>query len=279
MIPGTGEIHSSGRGHIGDEYVQYRRGHSRDKGTRNKGTTTPSTSVQVQRLKQSTKTTSTQQRQRTRERWVPERTTRRAVGAGSEPPFDSTRAMLNDLARGQQEMRNSIAQMALNSQIIQNNLSTIGASIVGGAVGHTGHQGGGASGSSGNVAGTSGQMTPTHTYTSAGRIPRPLFPQFQTGQQVGQPGQGQGGTTKTRAARIGAARTGADRANRSLCRVQMRLLGTRSRVSRRHESDGLLFDPVSKQAQGGAEGQHAATKHRFYQESWEIDNPLFRRFG
>jgi hypothetical protein len=97
--------------------------------TGTEGTTTPSTSVQVQRLKQSTKTTSAQ-RQRTRERWVPERTTQ-GSGGGSEPPFDSTRAILNDLARGQQEMRNAITQMALNSQIIQNNLSMIGASIAG----------------------------------------------------------------------------------------------------------------------------------------------------
>jgi hypothetical protein len=192
MIPGTGEIHSSGRGHIRDEYVQYRKGHSRDKGTWNKRDYNPfhisSGSEAETEYKDhiSAETEAEDEGDMGPGEDYPE-----GSGGGSEQPFDSTRAMLNDLARGQQEMRNAIAQMVLNSQIIQNNLSTIGASIVGGAVGHTGHQGGGASGSSGNVAGTSGQMTPTRTYTSAGRIPRPLFPQFQTGQQVGQPGQGQ----------------------------------------------------------------------------------------
>jgi hypothetical protein len=91
-------------------------------------------------------------------------------------------------------MRNAIAQRVLSSQIIQNSLSTIGASITRGEIGHTGHQGGGASGSSGNVAGTGGQMTSTRTYTLAGRIPRPVFPQFQIGQGQlgkGQPRQGQ----------------------------------------------------------------------------------------
>jgi hypothetical protein len=36
MISGTGEIHSSGRGHIRDKYVHYCRGHSRDKRDQNR---------------------------------------------------------------------------------------------------------------------------------------------------------------------------------------------------------------------------------------------------
>jgi hypothetical protein len=127
------------------------------KETKTEGNTTPSTSfqvtsVQVQRLKQSTKTTLVQDEgEMGPEEYYPE-----GSGGSSEPPFDNNMAILNDLARGQLEMENVITQMALNSQIIQNNLSTIGASIGGGTLGHTGHQGGGASGSNGNVAGTSG---------------------------------------------------------------------------------------------------------------------------
>jgi hypothetical protein len=41
MIPGTGEAYREGRGHIGDEYIQYRRGHSRDRRDRNRRDYTP----------------------------------------------------------------------------------------------------------------------------------------------------------------------------------------------------------------------------------------------
>jgi hypothetical protein len=41
MIPGTGEEYPEGRGHIGDEYIQYRRGHSRDRRDRNRRDYTP----------------------------------------------------------------------------------------------------------------------------------------------------------------------------------------------------------------------------------------------
>jgi hypothetical protein len=36
MIPGTGEEYPKSRGHIGDEYIQYHRGHSRDRRDRNR---------------------------------------------------------------------------------------------------------------------------------------------------------------------------------------------------------------------------------------------------
>jgi hypothetical protein len=36
MIPGTGEEYPEGRGHIRDEYIQFHRGHSRDKRGRNR---------------------------------------------------------------------------------------------------------------------------------------------------------------------------------------------------------------------------------------------------
>jgi hypothetical protein len=41
MIPGTGEKYTEGRGHIGDKYIQYHRGHSRDKRDRNMRDYTP----------------------------------------------------------------------------------------------------------------------------------------------------------------------------------------------------------------------------------------------
>jgi hypothetical protein len=155
MVPGIGEIHSSGRGHIGDEQVQYRRGHSRDRRDRNGRDYKPfhiSSSSEVEtKYKDHISVEAKDEGDMGPGEDYPE-----GSGGGSEQPFDSTRSMLNDLARGQQEMRNAIAQMALNSQIIQNSLSTIGASIARGAVGHTRHQGGAASGSNGNVPGTSG---------------------------------------------------------------------------------------------------------------------------
>jgi hypothetical protein len=36
-------------------------------------------------------------------------------GKGPERPHDSTQAILNDLSRGQRDMMNAIAQMAINT--------------------------------------------------------------------------------------------------------------------------------------------------------------------
>jgi hypothetical protein len=88
-------------------------------------------------------------------------------------------------------MMHTITQMEISTQLIQNSMGTTGANIAGGASGSMGHHGGGASGSSGNPTGSSGHQTPTHTYISAGKIPRPLFPQFHGEQQIGHTGQGQ----------------------------------------------------------------------------------------
>jgi hypothetical protein len=41
MIPGTGAEYPEGRGHIGDKYIQYHRGHSRDRRDRNRSDYTP----------------------------------------------------------------------------------------------------------------------------------------------------------------------------------------------------------------------------------------------
>jgi hypothetical protein len=57
---------------------------------------------------------------------------------------------LNDIARGQRDMINVIAQMAINTHMIHHNVSTIGANAAREEIGSEGHQGGGASGSSGS---------------------------------------------------------------------------------------------------------------------------------
>jgi hypothetical protein len=110
------------------------------------------------------------------------RETPEGKGKGPETHSDSTQAILNDLARGQQDMMNVIAQMAIITPMIQHSVSTMGANVAGGASGSGGHQGGGASVSSGSQGGASGHPSPIRDYTSSGRIPRPLYPQFQGGQ-------------------------------------------------------------------------------------------------
>jgi hypothetical protein len=108
-------------------------------------------------------------------------------GKGPETHIDSTQAMLNDLARGQRDMMNTIQQMNLSAQMLHHSMSTIGANVAGGPSGSGGHQGGGASGSSGSQGGASPNPSPVRAYTSSGRIPRPLYPQFQARQSLGQP--------------------------------------------------------------------------------------------
>jgi hypothetical protein len=75
-------------------------------------------------------------------------------------------------------MMNAITQMAISTKMIHHSVSTIGANVVGGASGLGGHQGGRASGSSGSQGGASAHPSPIRAYTSSGRIPRPLYPQF-----------------------------------------------------------------------------------------------------
>ena len=67
------------------------------------------------------------------------RETPEGKGKGPETHLDSTQAILNDLARGQQDMMNAIAQMAISTQMIHHSVSTIGANGAGGASGLGGH--------------------------------------------------------------------------------------------------------------------------------------------
>jgi hypothetical protein len=89
-------------------------------------------------------------------------------GNGPKTQPDSTQAILNDLARGQQDMMNAIAQMDISTQMIHRSVSTIGANAAGGASGSGGHQGGGASGSSGSQGGASAHPSPIRAYNRLG---------------------------------------------------------------------------------------------------------------
>jgi hypothetical protein len=99
-------------------------------------------------------------------------------GKGLETHLDSMQAMLSDLARGQRDMLTTIHQMNLSAQMLEHSMSTISANAAGGPSGSGGHQGGGANGSSGSHGGAITNPSPARAYTSSGRIPRPLYPQF-----------------------------------------------------------------------------------------------------
>jgi hypothetical protein len=91
-------------------------------------------------------------------------------GKGPKTHVDNTRAMLNDLTRGQRDMMNAIPQMAISAQMLHHSMSTIGANTAGGASGSGGHQGGGPSVSNGSQGGASPHPSPVQAYTSSGRI-------------------------------------------------------------------------------------------------------------
>jgi hypothetical protein len=59
-------------------------------------------------------------------------------GKGLKAPYDNTQAMLNNIAKGKQDMMNAITQMTISTQLIQNSVGTIGANIASGASGSMG---------------------------------------------------------------------------------------------------------------------------------------------
>jgi hypothetical protein len=186
MIPGTGAEYPEGRVHIEDEYIQYRRGHSRDRRDRNRRDYTPFHTKLDTEPKLEDRDHISSDREADIERTMGDRwETPEGRGKGLETHSDNMQAILNDLARGQRDMMNTIAQMAISTQMIQHNVSTMGANVVGGASGLEGHQEGGASGSNGSQGGASGHPSPISAYTSFRRIPRPLYLQFQGGQTLG----------------------------------------------------------------------------------------------
>jgi hypothetical protein len=172
MIPRTSAQYPKGRGHIGDEYIQYRRGHSRDRRDRNRRDYTPFHTLSEtepeleERDHISSNTEADIERTMSDKRETPE-----GRGEGPETHYDSTKANLNDLARGQRDMMNAISQMAISTQMIQHSVSTMGVNAARGANGSRRHQGGGASGSGGSQGGASGHPSPIRAYTSSGRIP------------------------------------------------------------------------------------------------------------
>jgi hypothetical protein len=104
MIPGTGEEYPEGRGHIGDEYIQYRRGHSRDRRDKNMrdyipfhihSDTEPETEDRdIDHISSGTEA-------EIESKMGDIHDILEGKGKGPEAPYDSTQAMLNDLARGQ----------------------------------------------------------------------------------------------------------------------------------------------------------------------------------
>jgi hypothetical protein len=172
MILGTGKEYPEGRGHIGDEYIQYRRGHRRDQRDNNIRDYTPfhtqfDTKLELEDIEHIKSNIEAKIERTMGDR----RETLEGRGKGPETQPDNTQAILNDLARGQRNMMNAIAQMAISTQMIHHSVSTIGANAAGGASGLGGHQGGGASGSSGSQGRASAHPSPARAYTSSGRIP------------------------------------------------------------------------------------------------------------
>jgi hypothetical protein len=179
MILGKGKEYPKGRGYIGGEYIQYHRGYIRDRREINMRDYIPfhihlDTEPETEdrdRYHISSEIEAQIEGKMGDKHDIPE-----GKGKGPEAPYENNQAMLNDLARGKQDMIKSITQMEIRTQLIQNSMGTIGANVEGGARSSIGHHGGGASGSSGNPIGSSGHQTPNHTYTSAGKIPKMLFP-------------------------------------------------------------------------------------------------------
>jgi hypothetical protein len=103
MISKTGAEYPEGRGHIGDDYIQYCRGHSRERRDRNKrdyiafnihSNTKPETEDR-DRDHISSDTEARSEGKMSDRHDIPE-----GKGKGPKAPYDSTQAMLNDLAKG-----------------------------------------------------------------------------------------------------------------------------------------------------------------------------------
>jgi hypothetical protein len=131
MIPGTGEEYPESRGHFGDEYIQYRKGHSKDQRDGNKRDYTPFHTQSDKEPELEDREHISSDTEAEIERTMGDmRETPEGRGKGPETHVDSTQAMLNDLARGQRDMMHAIQQMAINTQMIHHSVSTIGANAI-----------------------------------------------------------------------------------------------------------------------------------------------------
>jgi hypothetical protein len=268
MIPGTCEEYPERRGHIGDEYIQYRKGNSRDRRDKNRRDYTPLHTQSDTEPELEDKEHISANTEAKIERSVGDRReTPEGRGKGPKTQLDSTQAILNDLARGQRDMMNATAQMAINTQMIHHSVSTIGANPAGGASGSRGHGGGGVSGSSGSQGGAS-------TYYTLFTSPSLHIVWEDSSTFIATvPGRTSIGTARACGR---TARPGTGSATGSIRGVQERLLGTRTRVPCRHEFVRLLFDHISKQTQGGKEGQWTNSQHGLHQESGKAEHSYFR---
>jgi hypothetical protein len=172
MILGTGEEYPEGRGHIGDEYIQYHRGHSRDRRDRNRRDYTPfHTQADTKPKIEDKEHINLDTKAKIEGTIGDRRETPEGRGKGLETHIDSTQTMFNDLARGQRALLNTIQQMNISAQMPHHSMSTIGTNVARGPCGSGGHQGGGASGSNVSQGGASPNPSPVRAYTSSRRIP------------------------------------------------------------------------------------------------------------
>jgi hypothetical protein len=109
MIPGSCAAYPEGQGHIGYEYIQYHRGHSRDTrdGNRRDYTpfhTQPNTKPNLEDRDHISSDTEADIERTMGER----RETQDGKGKGPKTRSDSTQAIFNDLAREQRDMMNAI---------------------------------------------------------------------------------------------------------------------------------------------------------------------------
>ena len=110
MILGTCEEYPEGRGHHGDEYIQYRRGHSKDRRDRNQGDYTPFHTQSDTEPELEDKEHIISNTEAEIERSMGDRQeTPEGRGKGPETHPNSMQTILNDIARGQQDMMNAIS--------------------------------------------------------------------------------------------------------------------------------------------------------------------------
>jgi hypothetical protein len=109
MIPGTGEEYLGDQGHIGDEYIHYRRGHSKDRRDRKRRDYTPfhtqsDTEPKIEDREHISSGTEVKIERTMGDR----RDTPKGRGKGPEIHLGSMQAMLSDLTRGQRYLLTAI---------------------------------------------------------------------------------------------------------------------------------------------------------------------------
>jgi hypothetical protein len=150
-----------GREHIGDEFVTYSR-RREQRGPRSDYPPFPHSSEEEEEAQREAERRAEREAEFEAERMMGDRY-ERPEGSGKAPmdPEATFMQVLNNLVISQQAMTQSLAQMA--DRLAIGNIPAT----------HVPHA------TQGNSGAGSRHHSPTRTYTSASRIPRPLFPSFQ----------------------------------------------------------------------------------------------------